>query len=215
MKKIIFTLIGIISCITVFAQETISETWKAMPDSIIPYFNTQLRAELIDNYKMSNNTQTKNLLEGYSSVKVMTDRFLDIKLNKSVDLQLMLLPASDSTNIICMVKSYGSPVLESKIYFYSTSWQKLSDNFSLPNANDFKQMEQLLICKPDTMPVEDFYEIKKLIEPVMISATLQENNDRQSITFSVNTPLLNTDEKLRLDRIKRQKTFKWNGKIFK
>ena len=78
------------------AQMTVADAWKAMPDSILPYFNSQLRSEIIDMYKISHDSKTKNLLEGESSVKSLTDTLLCLQLNPSTEMQLMLLPKTAS-----------------------------------------------------------------------------------------------------------------------
>lgn len=215
MKKSIITLVCSMFSVVAMAQMTVSDAWKAMPDSILPYFNSQLRSEIIDMYKISHDSKTKNLLEGESSVKSLTDTLLCLQLNPSTEMQLMLLPKKDSTNLICMVRSFGTPTMESRITFYSTDWKKTEERFGLPDLTNAPLMLNMLTERPDTMSTEKFREVKKLIEPVMVSANLHVEDNEPVISLSINSPLLTKEEYLRLNTIKKQKSFKWKEDKFK
>ena len=62
------------------------------------------------------------------------------------------------------------------------------------------------------MSVQRFNELKKTVEPVMISGRLSSKNN--SLTLSLSKPLLNKDEKKALDVVLQQVTLVWNGKTF-
>ena len=214
MKKLNIFLAACLTAIQASAQTTVGDVWKAMPDSILPYFNSAARTEIIDVYKINKESKVKNLLGGESWIKDITDRCLEIQLNKVTSLQMQLLPTTDSTNIVCMVKTYGTQQKESEIKFYNTDWSKADGNFSLPDFSDRNRALEMLTQKPDTISEEKFKKLQALIEPAVVEARL-DNKGNGTITFSISGLLLTKEEENELNCIKKQKSVKWDGKTFK
>lgn len=212
MKKLVLVIFVFLSAIKVSA-DNIEELFVNMPDSIIPYFNMSIRTDMVDKYKTKTHIETKNLLDGESLIKKISGNFIDMQLNKVTNLSIAQLDKTDSTKIICLVKTYGNPAIESSVAFYTPDWKIITDNsFGLPDFSDGKVMAGMLTFCPDTMPANKFEDIKKNLEPVMVTATLSEN---YIINISINCPFLTKEENKALDTIKKQKTFKWNGTMFK
>ena len=65
----------------------------------------------------------------------------------------------------------------------------------------------------DTMAVEQYNKLCAMVEPVMVAAEL--NKDEDSITFSLSTPFITKKEKEELFIVLRQRKLKWDGKTFK
>mgnify|MGYP003457525020 FL=1 len=104
-----------------------------------------------------------------------------------------------------MVTTCYGPEADSNIRFYDTKWNPLPIVVKMPSVDNFFQ-------RPDTMSVQRFNELKKTVEPVMISGRLSSKNN--SLTLSLSKPLLNKDEKKALDVVLQQVTLVWNGKTF-
>ena len=212
MKKFALLTFVFLSAITVSA-DNIEEVFVNMPDSIIPYLNMSIRTDMVDKYKSKTHIETKNLLDGESLIIRMADNYIDMQLNKVTSLSIAQLEKNDSTKILCLVKTYGNPAIESSVGFYTSDWKVIADNsFGLPDFSDSKVMTDMLTCCPDTMSTERFKDIQKTIEPAMVTATLSEDN---TINVFINCPLLTKEENKALDTIKKQKSFKWDGNIFK
>lgn len=188
------------------------EVFTSMPDSIFPYLNLSVRTDLVNAFKAKTKLETKNLLGGDCIVNDMTDRFMDIRLNKMTDLKLLLLDRRDSTQMLCVARTYGSPAAESKIEFYTADWKPVGGRFGLPDTSDARLMLSMLTCRPDTMTEQRFAEIKKNIEPVMVAADLTPNGE---IRFSLSVPLLQKEDLKAVETIKKQKSLKWCGDTFK
>lgn len=214
MKRIITFTICCIIAMQLYAQSTIAELWKAMPDSILPYFNASTRSEIIDIYKIGKISKTKNLLDGESWAKAINDDYIDIQLNSITEMQMQLLHSTDSSSVICMVKTFGVPAAESEIAFFDTNWKRINSKFGLPDFNDKNTTIELLLQKPDSISNEKFEKLKKMFEPATAIAQI-DASDKGTIIFSINGLLLTKDEENELKPIKMQKTFKWDGKAFK
>lgn len=212
MGKFIISVISAFMCFASVSAQKISDVWIDMPDSILPYFNKGLRTEMVDSYKIKAGSESKNLLNGTCSIKKLTDSMIDVQLSSAVRMKLCLLPASDSTKVVCMVKTFLSPALESSVFFYSPDWKKLDSMFGLPDMSDAAKMLEMLTVRPDTMSQERFMELRQKFEPVMVSADINESNE---IVLQLSCPFLSKDENNSLGGIIRKRTLKWNGITFK
>lgn len=214
MKKI-YTLLACLAPLTAAGQSSITDAWKAMPDSLVPYLNANVRAEMADTYKPDANVPVKNLLDGNSTMTQLADGIATIQLNAATRMQMMLLHTPDSTNIICVARTYGEPAAESCVEFYTTSWQLLDGSYGLPDLSAPESLTQFLTEKPDTMDRQRFEETLKCLEPVTVTAELAVIGNTPTVTLNVCSPMLTNREREELKATIKQKSFKWNGKIFK
>ena len=212
MRKFIISAISAFMCFATVSAQNISDLWIEMPDSILPYFNKGLRTEMVDSYKIKAGSESKNLLNGTCSIKGLTDSMVDVQLSSAVRMKLCLLPVADSTKMLCMVKTFSTPALESSVTFYGTDWKRLKSSFGLPDMSDAAKMVDMLIARPDTMSQERFMELKRKIEPAMVLAEINEDNE---IVLQLSCPFLTKVENSSMKCIFRKRTLKWNGKTFK
>lgn len=107
-----------------FAQTTMGEALKSMPDSLMPYLSHNNRLDCIDFCEANMKAEVRNVLEGKSELLKLTPSYAFFRLNDAASMELCLLDA-DSQQVICMIQTYGSDLRESVISFYTTSWQPL------------------------------------------------------------------------------------------
>lgn len=195
------------------AQKSMREVWVTMPDSVIPYLNQKLRAELIDYWDMKAEAKVKNILGGNTKLEELNDKFMAVKLNGNTDVSFRLLNTADSSYIICMVKTISAPAKESTVSLYSSDWQPLNGEYGLSMGHNADDIKSSFIMPRDTMAVEQYNKLCAMVEPVMVAAEL--NKDEDSITFSLSTPFITKKEKEELFIVLRQRKLKWDGKTFK
>lgn len=197
-------------------QAPVAEAWLTMPDSIVPYLNATLRTTMLDLARIKAGSEVSNALEGKSAIDSIGTHFMHITLSTVADMQLALLP-TDSTHVICTIMSYGKPALESAIAFYDKTWTPLTDSFGLPDITDRGAMLTALLSRPDTMTQQRYDEVVATLEPLMVKATLSSDPRQKewSITLSPTCPMLQKEERENLKAIEKQRTFKWDGRIFK
>jgi len=203
LKKLSLLLLSSLLIVPVAAQN-MHEVFKQMPASVYPYLSKTNRLDFLDFMDSKMKAEVNNDLGTKSEMMELTDDYTDIDLSGSSNLQLKLLPL-DSIKVICMVTTCYGPEADSNIRFYDTKWNPLPIVVKMPSVDNFFQ-------RPDTMSVQRFNELKKTVEPVMISGRLSSKNN--SLTLSLSKPLLNKDEKKALDVVLRQVTLVWNGKTF-
>ena len=218
MKKVNILLAALLTSVSVGAQTTMREAWLNMPDEIIPYLNKNLRTEHIDFLDMGVKSETNNKLNGVCVMDTLTMDYTHVTLSNSSSIELRLLSVSDTTSIICMLKTYSAPASETSVTFYDAKWNLLNDNYGLLDLKNLEEKDldslvESFVQRPDTMSVGRYQELCKLVDPVMVSATA--DIKEPVITYSLSVPLVVRDDKEPLERILRQRKFKWDGRMFK
>jgi len=212
MKKIfIIATLLIATLLHVDAQSPMRDLWIQMPDSVVAYLDVNSRTEMADFYEMKVKTGSKNLLEGKSAIDSLTSDYIHVTLNSSTTLQIKKLQ-TESSFVICLIKTFTAPEPESEVSFFSSSWKPLKDTFGLPVTNDASSLIEQFTTRPDTISQERYEELASMLDPVMISAEMSVNE--QVVTFSLSRPLIEKSEILNINAIFKQRKFKWNGQTF-
>ena len=171
MRKITFLLLALI-CLNSYAQTTMRDVLKAMPDSMVPYLSANNILDMIDFSDTNMDAVVTNSLGGRSQMNKLTDDFVSIRLNESSDLTMRLLhvdtPVDSAQQIVCVVNTYGTDILESTISFYSLKWKPLpvSDYIELPEdmvvATLSDQDAQLTYCSENGLDARANEEQKEI-----------------------------------------------------
>lgn len=211
MKKILILLFVVFA--TVGQAKTMREILVAMPDSVVPYLNKNMRLELVELMDMHVTPEVKNSLAGVSKIDTLTADYLQLTLNKVTTLEMKLLARGENgDSLLCMIKTVAAPEKESEISFFSQQWEPL-DLHGMFDGKDLGALTETLLAKPDTMSAERYQELKAMVEPRMVYATFSEiGND---VVFNLSLPLLVEEDKMAVKAILLQRKFKWNGITFK
>ena len=183
----------------------------SMPDSLAPYLDKNLRLEFAELQEMGVKAEVKNLLGENSVMDTLTADFLQLRPSAATTLQLKKLPAG-SDSLLCVVKTFAGPEKESQVMLFDQEWNA-KDVQGLFDGKSLQQLAASLVQKPDTMILEKFIELKKMIEPQMVSVLLLQHDS--SIVVRLSLPLLSAEDKKAVNVIKMQRKFNWNGKTFK
>lgn len=169
--------------------------------------------EHLDFVNMHVKSEVKNLLHENGVLDTLTNDFASYYLPQSSSLELKLLTAADSSQVICMVKTVMAPEAESEVKFFNTSWQPLADDYGLPlHLSEGDILKQFTHQSAD-MTDDRFDELCKMIDPVMLSASLSASSPM--ITLCLSTPVLTKQELDEVSVIAKQISFKWDGIRFK
>lgn len=211
MKKILILLFVVFA--TVGQAKTMREMLVAMPDSVVPYLNKNMRLELVELMDMHVTPEVKNSLAGVSKIDTLTADYLQLTLNKVTTLEMKLLARGENgDSLLCMIKTVAAPEKESEISFFSQQWEPL-DLHGMFDGKDLGALTETLLAKPDTMSAERYQELKAMVEPRMVYATFSEiGND---VVFNLSLPLLVEEDKMAVKAILLQRKFKWDGITFK
>ena len=191
---------------TVCGQKQMSDVFKTMPDTLLPYLDASKRTELIDFYHMGVEAKTANKFGGDTVLDTLAAHFATLQLNESSTLQLLLLPQESPDTLICAVQTYLGEAPESTVSFYTAQWRRLDASAYLPALSPMALVE-----RPDTMSVEQYDAVLKTLDPAMLEARLAPDC---TLTFTITAPLLNEAERKALEAVALQRKLKWNGKNF-
>jgi hypothetical protein len=181
------------------------DLWQSMPDSMIPYLTKNQRIELVDFMDMKVKADVKNQFGEETVMDTLTSNYTSVRLNASSVMQLRLMPVPGQDSIICMVRTVLGPVAESEVLFYDQEWNKIGEQ-------SLSAYQAQLIQKPDTMSQQRFEELKVMLHPALIKATL--SIDDNSLTLDMDAPILFKDEKVQIKSIIMQMKLNWEGKSF-
>ena len=140
MRKLLLS-ISLLTTLGLSAQDvTMRDMFKQMPDSLSPYLTANNRLDFIDFIDSNMNAEVTNSLGGKSRMLKLTDKYAEIALNEASSVAMLLLPVSepvDSTSqILCMIRTYGKDVQESTVEFYSAKWRRLQASDYLAPVQD-------------------------------------------------------------------------------
>ena len=132
MKKVLLVLFTLCFALGSHAQETMSELFKAMPDSLLPYLTTNNRLDMLDFMEAKMKAEVTNLLEGKSEMTALTSDSLSIHMSNVLRIDMKVVsvpePVDSSTQVIRVVRTYqlNDKQSERVVDVYSTSWRRLS-----------------------------------------------------------------------------------------
>ena len=205
MKRTIIVCLCLSALFTASAKD-MRELWLSMPDSLIGYMDKSKRLALLDHVDMNTTAELTNKLEGKTNLDTLTSNFMQVTLNKVVDLRMTLLPSTGegaTDSILCVVRTYRNAEPESIVELYDQSWKRL-------RKIDFDA--EMFFNRPDTMSQERYEQIRSLVSVLFVKAELREGSDVLVLTPSL--PFNTREEKEKIKSIILQTNVKWSGKTF-
>jgi Protein of unknown function (DUF3256). len=187
------------------------EIWKSMPDSMLPYIDRNHRQEMTDFIAMGLKGDVDNLLQGKSIMDTLTQSYIHVTLNESAIMQLRRLPFKGGDSLVCVVRTWKGPVMESEVSFYNQDWQAL-DTHSMIESGSLQALVPSLLVRPDTMSLSRFVELKGKFDPAMVNARLLVDSDDLEVTLSIpehNSAIINE-----LNAVVRLTRLKWDGEKY-
>ena len=123
MKRL---FLSILLCVFVWgmkAQE-MDAVFVAMPDQYVPQLENAWRKDLIDLYNSGKEAKLKNTMNGFSTLKKLTDDYLLLQVTERSTVEMKLLPLVNDTYVVCMITTVYGPVPDSQVEFFTTDWKK-------------------------------------------------------------------------------------------
>lgn len=130
---------------------SISELFKAMPDSLLPYLTTNNRLDMLDFMEAKMKAEVTNLLDGKSEMTALTHDSLSIRMNGVLNIDMKVInvaePVDSSTQVIRVVRTYrlNENQTERIVDVYSSVWRKLS---SIVEQSSLLKRDDELLSKP-------------------------------------------------------------------
>lgn len=207
-KRYVVLVVLVLCCFQAHAQRAMKDFWMSMPDSLCEYLNANKRREMVDFYGMGVRAETYNLLEGMSVMDTLTTHHTVVSLSPASQLTVALLEKADGDSLLCVVSTFLGPQPESVLTFYDKEWHPVSADDYVPQIQTADLMH-----RPDTMDVDEYDRLVRLIDPVMMSAAFSPND--RSLKFRLSAPLLSSNDRQRVDAILVDRKYQWDGRAFR
>lgn len=184
MKKSIFTIILLFLITLPICSQEAKSLFRSMPDSLAPLLSADNRADFIDFLNSKMKAEVKNSFGNKSEMTDLTNDYINIQMTEASTWQMKLLPANDSTKVICIVSTACAPACDSNIRFYTTKWEPLQTDkyIKLPNINDFFRTP--VSTDPTDSLVYQYNEIRPMAEMLLIKISLNKLENSLSIDFT-------------------------------
>jgi hypothetical protein len=129
MKNRMFFMfaVGLLSVMSEIKAQSIARYFFQMPTNLFPTASLDSRKDLVDFYKNGKTAVMPSVIGGKVVLKELSDDYLLLQTSESGDLQMKLLQYNDTSRIIALVHTVAAPLKDSRITFYSTSWQPIKD----------------------------------------------------------------------------------------
>lgn len=154
MKNDIFRYIALVCAALSFAVQgharTAADFFKSAPEGRIALLPAAARLDMIDYFDFGSDHDSKNALNGNARLTRMADTEMAFVVDNDIDMQLVVLPVKNDT-MLAVVTTIHSPVADSSIEFFDSSWNRLRRApFVMPAYKDWLTAEG----KRDPTPVE-------------------------------------------------------------
>ncbi len=145
MKKIILLIICVLGfSASASAQEVLMrDVFAAMPDSLLPLVTKNNRLDCIDFIENNMEAKVRNRADEFVELKVLTKDYLLFETSAMSRVEMKLLMVDDTTQVVCMVRTYMAPTADSQVEFYTPQWQPVAErlasrvNVRRPRVEDF------------------------------------------------------------------------------
>lgn len=118
----------------------ISDVFRQMPDSLMPYLTANNRLDFIDFLDSNMKAEVSNKTGGTSEMTALTDDSLSIRMSEALRVDMLLLnldePIDTIRQVVAFLETFISDSLygESTCQFYSADWKRLTMDIPLNSA---------------------------------------------------------------------------------
>lgn len=142
MRRVIVVFLVCLCVLGINAQD-MSSVFTSMPDQHIPQLESAWRKDLVDLYKSGKEARLKNRMDGFSQLDSLTENYMMLRTTERSCVEMKLLPLVNNTYVVCMVSTVYAPVPDSRIEFFTTSWEPLpaTDLFESPSGDWYLKVD--------------------------------------------------------------------------
>ena len=134
MKRVLFAALLMVAPLWCSAQEipAMSQVFKEMPDSLMPYLSKNNRLDMIDFMEAKMKAVVNNLLDGKTVMTSLTADSLSIDMNGTLHIDMKIVPVATSSdsclyNIqVRRIYTLNENQAESVVDVYTSAWNRIS-----------------------------------------------------------------------------------------
>lgn len=155
------------------------EVFVAMPDSLCGVMTKMNREDCVDFLESNMKAEVTNRYGRRSELLALTKDYLLLQATPQSTWEMKLLPLSDSTNIVCVVRTVCAPVCDSKVEFFAADWRPLpADGCLQPPGTD------LFFLPVDSLHADSLAALRREAEPAFLKASLSPDDASLSYIYT-------------------------------
>lgn len=186
---------------------TIKDFFKEMPTEQLPLLTENDRLDFVDYRENNMRARVTNIFGGKTEMTDLTDDYFRITLTKSSEMSAKMLLTEGGDTIICVAHTFTSPMPDTNIHFYDTSWKALEDKdfLTAPTYDNYW-------TTTDTLTNEEFAELRHKVD--VHTAEIILSPQTTDITFQLHVQVMEKKDEERVTPLIKSQTLHWNGKRF-
>ena len=166
-------LLFFLSLSTIVEAQQVGDLFKAMPPELLPGVSEGNKTMLL----VDSGKTTIPYPLGEIVKEAYGNDYLRLQTSKIGTLQLKLLPVSEDSVVVCLIKTVCGNVCDSHISFYTSEWKKLDKEAFLPTIS-----AEIFLNSSQKKSKNDKYAVS-LPDIYPISATFNETGTDLTLTF--------------------------------
>ena len=166
-------LLFFLSLSTIVEAQQVGDLFKAMPPELLPGVSEGNKTMLL----VDSGKTTVPYPLGEIVKEAYGNDYLRLQTSKIGTLQLKLLPVSEDSVVLCLIKTVCGNVCDSHISFYTSEWKKLGKEAFLPTIS-----AEIFLNSSQKKSKNDKYAVS-LPDIYPISATFNETGTDLTLTF--------------------------------
>jgi hypothetical protein len=166
-------LLFFLSLSTIVEAQQVGDLFKAMPPELLPGVSEGNKTMLL----VDSGKTTIPYPLGEIVKEAYGNDYLRLQTSKIGTLQLKLLPVSEDSVVVCLIKTVCGNVCDSHISFYTSEWKKLGKEAFLPTIS-----AEIFLNSSQKKSENDKYAVS-LPDIYPISATFNETGTDLTVTF--------------------------------
>ncbi len=166
-------LLFFLSLSTIVEAQQVGDLFKAMPPELLPGVSEGNKTMLL----VDSGKTTVPYPLGEIVKEAYGNDYLRLQTSKIGTLQLKLLPVSEDSVVVCLIKTVCGNVCDSHISFYTSEWKKLDKEAFLPTIS-----AEIFLNSSQKKSENDKYAVS-LPDIYPISATFNETGTDLTLTF--------------------------------
>ena len=133
MKKWLTATLMLLLTGHLYAQSIkMTDVFKLMPDSVMPYLSANNRLDFVDFMESDMKAEVRNQLGGVSEMTALSDDSLSIRMNDALKIDMVLMqldePVDTIRQVVVVVETFltDSVYGESSVRIYTPEWQRIT-----------------------------------------------------------------------------------------
>ena len=141
MRKILLFIACVLGISASAQSVRMRDVFAAMPDSLMPLVTKNNRLDCIDFIENNMEAKARNRADEFVELKKLTEDYLLFETSPMSRVEMKLLTVDDSTQVVCMVRTYMAPGADSQVELFTAQWERVDKELAARFATARPEVE--------------------------------------------------------------------------